>query len=53
MFEAGSNAEILVVEDAKEAFCKAMGDREGRLLFVAGSLYLAGLVKGLCEEEFK
>ena len=53
LFEAGSNAEILVVEDAKEAFCKAMGDREGRLLFVAGSLYLAGLVKGLCEEEFK
>ncbi len=53
VFPQEFKSRIQIEEDPESAFRYALGEREGRTLYVAGSLYLAGLVKGLCEEEFK
>ena len=42
---------IRVFESVKEAWTYFLSEREGAISFCAGSLYLVGEVKGLCQEE--
>ena len=51
MFSEGKDWTVSVLCDVKEAFQYGMQIRGERMLVVAGSLYLAGTVRSLCEEE--
>lgn len=42
---------IVVCENVQDAFYRARENNEGRLLVIAGSLYLAGDIRRICKEE--
>ena len=52
LFLESGAARVVTVPDPEEAFETAMREKDGRLLFVCGSLYLIGFVKRKIHDQF-
>ena len=52
LFERHTDKPVIVTVDVKEAFDYILAHREGRRVYCLGSLYLAGMIKELIQEEY-
>ena len=52
LFERYTDKPVIVTVDVKEAFDYILAHREGRRVYCLGSLYLAGMIKELIQEEY-
>ncbi|MDE6743962.1 MAG: bifunctional folylpolyglutamate synthase/dihydrofolate synthase [Lachnospiraceae bacterium] len=50
LFRDGTDKEVKAFGDAGQAFCYGKKARQDGLLVIAGSLYLTGLIRGLCKD---
>lgn len=53
LFERYTDRPVIAAENVKEAFHYILAHREGRRVYCLGSLYLAGMIKELVQEEYK
>lgn len=51
IFRKYTEQPVIVKESVKEALAYALGIQDGRRIYCLGSLYLAGMIKGLVQEE--
>lgn len=51
LFRNNTEKDVKTFQDAGQAFCYGKKAGQDGLLVVAGSLYLAGLIRSLCEDE--
>lgn len=51
LFRSNTEKDVKKFQDAGQAFCYGKRVRQDGLLVVAGSLYLAGLIRSLCKDE--
>lgn len=51
LFKQNTKQEVSAIADTKAAFAYAKQCKQDSTLLIAGSLYLAGNIRGLCEEE--
>ena len=51
LFRNNTEKDVKTFQDAGQAFCYGNKVRQDGLLVVAGSLYLAGLIRSLCKDE--
>ena len=51
IFRKYTEQPVIVKESVKEAFEYSLSIRNGRRIYCLGSLYLAGTIKGLVQEE--